>query len=474
MTVLSLSMFLSCATTSLETSWRLDPPPPDSMYTYFVGLGSGRGADAAFDDATSSLIAQVAQSLGVTVSVNTVGVTKATVDRYGTEVTQVVTTGSSGRLAGFSIRERKTRTDSRTGLVTAYLLAAYETRELARERSRIEEERALKVAALSEPEEAGDLAASRGRASEAIRFYVDAMAAAAVSELQNASLFFDRTAAKARTLASSIRIQASVSEIRVTGSAAKLDLKVTGPAGIPVTDAALRISYPKKLPSGRLGTAVVAATTDSSGLATAGIPSPDFAGKGRILVQLEMDAALSILDGLGGRYVTARDALGDVLRSVSIDLAYVSESRARIIPMAVFAVDVDEKGRAAGSDGFQSGLLEYLGREKFVLTVLPLDPALAVVMNDDRILIATGQSGFSGERLAYGLARVDSVRKDGAFFVVSASARLKVVEMKSGRVLYSAERSWQAVGADEASARRNAYRELGFKVVGPDLAGSLL
>jgi hypothetical protein len=71
------------------------------------------------------------------------------------------------------------------------------------------------------------------------------------------------------------------------------------------------------------------------------------------------------------------------------------------------------------------------------------------------------------------MAKVESVRKDGGFYVVAVSGRFKVVELSSGRILYAADKSSQSVGSDEQSARRAALRELGTKVFGPDLASSL-
>jgi serine/threonine protein kinase len=57
--------------------------------------------------------------------------------------------------------------------------------------------------------------------------------------------------------------------------------------------------------------------------------------------------------------------------------------------------------------------------------------------------------------------------------LIGRKAAVKVLDIASGRVLYSAERGATALGSDEKSARAAAYRELGLSAIGKDLLANL-
>ena len=57
--------------------------------------------------------------------------------------------------------------------------------------------------------------------------------------------------------------------------------------------------------------------------------------------------------------------------------------------------------------------------------------------------------------------------------IATASADVKVVELSSGRMLYSTVKQASAVASSEAEAVESARRTLAQKTVGEDLAASL-
>ncbi len=77
------------------------------------------------------------------------------------------------------------------------------------------------------------------------------------------------------------------------------------------------------------------------------------------------------------------------------------------------------------------------------------------------------------QRLAYGTTRVVSVRDDSGKKVATVSAEIKVVELSTGRLLYSILKQTPAVGNSEQEAADVARRTLGRKVIGEDLAANL-
>ncbi len=477
-----LALTVACATSSGTPSWVLQTPPPDSANTYFTGTAIGPDMATASGDATANLIAGIMQYMGVSVKVNTEATAKATVDSYTAEIRQSVETQTTNRLTGFQIKQKYVQKDPKTGRTTVHILASYITADLNREKQRIVEIFAAPNREFAKIEAEADGFAADGRGVEAVRRYIDAMYFAMSPNVDNAEIKLKGVANKARSVLAGMRfVLPGGPEFRAnlgsTPSAPFTLRLVSGSKGFGesgIAGAALNVSYPKKQVNGRMGTKTMTGTTDATGAISVSLPAPDFVGKGKITAQLDLSSAIEVLDGISGVYESVKAAVEDDIRSKSVDVSYVVVSNARSIPTGIFAVDTDEKGRLIGSDAMQSGIVEILGKEGFSLRVVPIDPAYAATMSDDRILAAARQVSQGGfERFAYGVAKVESVRKDGSFYIVSVSGRFKVVELATGKILYASDKSSQTVGADEQSARRAALRELGTKAFGPDLATSL-
>jgi hypothetical protein len=141
--------------------------------------------------------------------------------------------------------------------------------------------------------------------------------------------------------------------------------------------------------------------------------------------------------------------------------------------MTFFVVDLDEKGAASSQFALQTGLMDTLSREGFSLMSLPLDPGFALASKEVILQNARMLKGPGAGRLVIGTGKVDSVRSEGTLFVASASASIQVIDLASGKVLYAADKTWQALAADQSAARRNALRELGSQVFGKDIVSSL-
>jgi len=475
---LALVALASCATAPSVPSWALTTPPPDGANTYFVGSASGANAAAAVADATSNLIAGIMQYLGVKVKVSTSATAKASVDEYSASLRQTVETESNNRLAGFQVKQKYVQTDKKTGAVTVWILASYATAELNKEKARIAALFQEKIDAVAKPEAEGDRLAFEGKAVEAAMRYIEAMVAASGSDIENADIKLERNANKARAQVAAVSFASTLgNELKATLGAAPakaVEFLVTAGAGAPIAGAAVNVSYPRKLPNGKLGTRTEALVTDARGVARLVLPAPDFVGKGRIVARLDLSSVLELLDKVPRKYDALRSALEDEIGAKGADLAYAVSSAAASVPMAIFLVDLDERGVPLSQGGAaQGGLAEALTKEGFSIRALALDPAM-ILLPSDKLLSALSAAAPAGTgRLAYGEGKLLSVRKDGAFFVASAAGSLKVAELATGRILYAADKSWQAVASDEATARRTALRELGSQIFGKDLLASL-
>jgi hypothetical protein len=196
----------SCTSAPPVPEWVRKTPEPDAQYTYFTGSASAGDSATALNDATSSLIAGIMQYMGVSISVTSSAEARASLDDYQAQITQTVRTESTGRLAGFEVAEKYIWRDPKTGQYTAHVLARYATKELLKEKARLESLFLERIDAVAIPEEKGDAAASEGRLFDAIRSYAEAMSAAGGSDIENARIKLERNAKKASALAATLRL----------------------------------------------------------------------------------------------------------------------------------------------------------------------------------------------------------------------------------------------------------------------------
>ena len=476
----------SCASAprSKVPEWVLATPRSDAAYSYFVGQASapeGRLSDA-MGDAAANLVASIVQYIGVAVRVDTSATAKATLDSYSAEIRQSVTTEAASRLSGFLIKERYVFTDKASGRVTVYVLAAYATADLEREKARIAALFKEKEDAVAAPEAAAAALAKAGRAYEAVGKYIEAALAASASGVENAGLKAERNINSARDLAARLRLssvaapsRAFVAEPFATPFTFRVSLEGGNGSG-GVAGAKVLVRYLRRQGT-RTASKTESATTNTDGLLSFSPPPPDFVGKGRLTVGLDFRSAMDLLAALPGVYSQAAGALEDELRASSIEVSYDIDSKAKDLPTALAIVDIDDGGALSGTQT-QDALAEALTRERFALRPSGIDAASLATMGDAAVLAAARVAapaalGGAYARLVYGRALIIRVRKDGSTFIAEAKADIKAIDLSSGALLYSAERAASGLGPDEAAARKAAYRDLGLNAVAKDLLASL-
>jgi hypothetical protein len=224
------------------------------------------------------------------------------------------------------------------------------------------------------------------------------------------------------------------------------------------------------------GTRIVSKTesvmTDSSGAIRYAPPAPDFVGKAKFSLKLDFQSTLDLLDKLPEKSAALRDSLAVELRAKYVDIPYEVSSAARSLSMAVAILDLDENGAPVAGAKAQAALVEALLREKFSVKGIVV-PNEALAAMDEGAALAAARAAGKYDRLAFGAATLSSVRKDGTSYLAAGKASVKVLDIASGSVLYSAERGATGLGSDEKSARAAAYRELGLNAIGKDLLSNL-
>lgn len=479
--VLALAL-ASCASAPADgkaPDWIFSTPRPDSTNTYFVGSSSDPSGDAAAatNDAAANLIASITQYIGVTLTSATNAEARATLDSYSASIKSTVTSSSKNQISGFSVKERFVQTDKKSKRVTVYVLAAYATADLEREKARIQSAFIEKIDAVAKPEAEGRSLEESGRVYEAVRKYVEAAVAASGADIDNADVKLERNVNNARSALAKLRFDASASAgyKGLVGKdfskpfAAKLVVGEGSEApGVP--GAVVLLSYQRKS-----GTRIVSKTesvmTDASGSIGFTPPPPDFVGKAKFSLRLDFQSTIDLLDKLPDQKAALRDSLVDELRAKYVEVPYEVGSEASGMAMAVAIVDLDENGAPVAGARAQAGLLEALLHEKFSAKGLSV-PAEALASMDDTAVSAAAKAG-AFERVAFGQASLSSVRKDGTSYLAEGKAVVKVLEVASGKILYQAERGATGLGSDEKSARAAAYRELGRNAIGKDLLSNL-
>jgi hypothetical protein len=478
---LALASCASAPAPAKAPEWTLNTPAPDATNTYFVGWASSASGDVALatGDAAANLIANIMTFIGVTVKVDSTATARATYDSYSADVKQTVTAQATNRLAGFSVKEKYVVTDKSTGKVTVYVLASYATADLNAEKTRIRKAFEEEEAAVAVPEAEGQAFLQSGRYFDAVRKFVEAAVAASGSGITNAEIKMERNVNNARTALSKIRFVRTTTEVYKTnvGQAFAQPFRVKLVAGESdaapgVPGAVLQVSY-QRMQGTRLVSKTESAVTDGQGILSFTPPPPDFVGKAKFYARVDFQSTLDLLDRLPPKYSAYRDSLAEEFKNKMVEIPYEVVSNARSIPTAVAIVDLDDAGKPVSGALAQAGLLDALTRERFDARAMAIDPVLLAAMDEAAIMAAAKAFGGAWGRLVFGTARIESVRKDGSAFLVQARAQVRVVEIASGRTLYSAEKTSSSVGSDEQSARRSALRDLGQASIGKDLLTNL-
>ncbi|MDP3176875.1 MAG: hypothetical protein Q8M76_03155, partial [Spirochaetaceae bacterium] len=207
--------FASCASGPVPApDWVLSAPPADATNTYFVGSASDAAGDVskATNDAAANLVASIMQYIGVKVTVDSSATAKATLDSYQADIQSTVTTRSDNRLSGFQVKGNYVQSSKKESRVTVYVLAAYATADLEKEKRRIAALFQEQIDAVAKPEAEGRAFAESGRAYDAFRKFVEAAVAASGADIDNAGVKLERNLNAARSALAKVRFDKSGAE----------------------------------------------------------------------------------------------------------------------------------------------------------------------------------------------------------------------------------------------------------------------
>ena len=473
------ALALSCAGApaagSKPPAWTLQTPSPDATYTYFVGYSdapSGQVAQAT-DAATASLISEIMRYIGVTISAESSATAKATLDSFQADIVQTVKQSSTSRMSGFQVSEKFVAT-RKEGL-TVYILGRFETKALESERKRIAAVFQEKIDAVAKPEAEAKNLLSSGDTIGAAKKFIEAAAAASGSDIDNSAIKFERNLNAAKNAVSSLALEKLNDNLQAAPGIAFVEpfKALVKSGGTPLSGVQVVVSYQTKLPNGRLTSKNISQMSGADGIVAFMHPAPDFVGKAKLTVRLDLSSATEPLYGIPDKFRSMVAGLEDEIAAKRIVFDYGVVSGARKIPTAVLIVDTDQAG-AALVGTTSSAFLSTLASNGFSVTAAAMSPD-SVVGKDDSSIAESAKAalGAKAQRFAYGVTRVTLIKDDRNQKIATVSADVKVVDLASGRILYSTSKQISAVASSETQAIESARRQLGQKTIGEDAAASL-
>jgi hypothetical protein len=472
---LAAALLFACGTAPKPASaqeappaWVLNPPEPDTQYMYFVGSGESKTGSMTEGEefARGALIDEIMRYLGVRISSETTATARASLESYQADVVQTLKSTSAGRVVGLEIAERWiTRREGRTGV---FLLARYNRTELAKEKRRLEELFREKIEAVSGPEAEGRELEGRGELYQAALRYLEAAAAASKSDLENADIKFERNMNQAREAVRRIGLVKLNDNLKVyVGQEFPSGFKLKVVAGSSASDpgvagVALRLSFKEMAASGRLSTRSQRAKSGEDGGLSFAPPPPGFVGPENLTAALDLDEALEALQEVPDRLYPQVEALEELARGKSVRFAYESLSLAGTIPTGIAVFDLDATGNPITMTETAAGLLGELGKAGFTVVSLPV-AAAQVAGRPDNQVIADLAAGYQGQvqRAIFGAARIADTVQEGQTIIIQVSGSVKVVDLASGKVLLSVNKSKRAQGSSPSAALSTAFKKLG-------------
>ena len=448
--------------------WVLNPPESDDLYMYFTGSGtSSTGSLAEAEQAArGAVLDEIMRYLGVRITSETTATARASLDDFQTDVVQQLTSRSSGRVTGLEIAE-KWQVEQAGGL-TLYLLARYNKTDLTKEKRRLEEVFQEKIEAVSRPELEAQELESRGRLYQAAIRYLDAASAAFKSDLENAEIKFERNINQASDAIRRIGLVKLNDNLSVyLGQEFEEPFRVKVVNGSTVDDpgvegVAVRVVYKEMRQSGRAAVRTALVKTDAEGVASFQSPAPNFVGKEKITMSLDVSDALESLLDVPDALYSQVEGFEQLVLKKKVTFSLESLSMASLISTGVAVFDLDASGNPIALTETSAGLLEKLGRAGFQVNNLPVAVTNVAGRSSAQVLqFLNNNFGAQVDRAIFGTAKISDHSQDNDTVIIQVSGTVTVVELSSGKTLLTVNKSKRAQGTNASAALSTAFKKLG-------------
>ncbi|NOY10233.1 MAG: hypothetical protein GXP33_15475 [Spirochaetes bacterium] len=449
-------------------NWVFTPPPADNQYMYFTGSGTSRTGDIAEGEriARGVVLDAIMRYLGVDITSKTTAVAKGSLDSFKTDVTQTLTSRSSGRIAGLKVSDRWV--EQKAGEVTVYLLVKYSRVELLKEKRRIEKLFKEKIEAVSEPEKKGDELAERKSYYKAVIEYIEASAAAFKSGIDNADIKFERTINKAKAALSGISIiKLNDNLTGFAGKALKEPFKIKVVSGTTeknpgIPDVSIKVTYSVLTKRGRKRINSVIIKTDKDGYASFLHPVPQFVGSASVVMMIDITPYLGMLESVPSKLQNMVDGLSEVAAKQKVVFHFNISSFAKNIATGIVVADLDASGKPIEETETENGLLGIMTGAGFKVSSLPVEKWKIIGKSDNAVISMLSKvSGGKVKRVVFGYGKISGYEQDKETVIVKVTGTVKVVDLSSGDILLSVDKTKSALGSNVSTALSTAFYKLG-------------
>ena len=470
----------SCASApgGKRPGWVDTPPEDTGAAFFFVGAGSDPAGNeaSARELAGAQLLSEITRFLGVKITSDTTVEARDAYGKFESNVTQILREQSAAQIGDLRIRDSYTEKDAAG--ISVFLLAEYDRKALLEEKARIEAVFAEQAEAISGPEREGDNLMARKDFHKAALRYIEAAQAASSSTVDNAAIKFERNINKAKEAVSAIRLvplSGDLEGFRGERLDGPFRLLVTGdasgnPPGLAGVD--IRILYKTLKRNGDLGLVTAAGKTGATGELEFILPPPNFTGPEKVTMSLDMGGAMEPLSLLPRQYQDMVEGLEQVIALKRTEFLYTVNSRATLVPTALYISDLDRNRMPLGRADTAAGALEVLSGSGFKVTALPSDGSLTGLADQALIARIRGAYGSSYSRVLYGSAEISGFEEADGAYLIRVSGSLKALDLATGQVLYAANRTGQARGRSESATISAAFKSLG-KSLAEDMRNNL-
>jgi hypothetical protein len=460
--------------------WAMKKPQDDATYKYFVGSGNspkGNAVDAE-KTAVKDIIDQIVMYIGVQITSDTTATARASLDKYQADLTQTVTTKGATTVAGFEVQE-KFPVNRKNGELMMYILVKYDKVALEKQKKEMEKIFREWYEAITKPRDAGMSLKAEGKYYEAAAKFLEAASAAAKSQVANAGIYFEENVNQAKECLEKINfVKLNDNLTGLVGQALPEPFKMKVVAGADensagVANVNVKITYMELSSGGKKRDKSVTAKTKSDGTLAFEHPIPQFVGKEKVTVYLDINPYLESLENIPAGKEDILQGLEDMAVSRKAVFDFMVESNAKNIGMGLVILDMDEEGSPMAKAETQSSILAALTAEKFKIKNLAINPKEIADKSDfDVIELLTGKFKGQVARAVFGTARILSYSDNSGKKFAKCSATIQVVDLDSGEVLLTLVKNGNGMGNDEKAAASNAFKTIGADI-GKDIKNQL-
>lgn len=463
-------------TDTAPPDWVFNIPDNTNQYMFFVGSGSNNSGDFAEAEkvAADHIIKQIIQEFGVSVRAESTAETQATLDSFEASVRESVSQEGTANIAGFRIKEKWMQEED--GTINVYVLGEYSTSEFKKEKARIAKLEQEKEDAIAIPEAKGNEYMAAENYIEAAREFMVAAAAASVSELENAAIYFEENIQNTKSAVNKIalfKMNDNLETVVGDGFGQEFQLRVVSDDNIDgsgLANVPIRISYKEKKSNGRLTTKYISMYTDSDGIVSFNHPAPQFVGDETVTMRLDLSDYFEVLEGVSSKFADLVDELDTLIAKKKAVFQFSSISMAKEIPTGIVILDVDKARNPIGTSDVATGVLESLSKSDFDVRIIDYDSMLLQNASDKEIISAiSSQFGGTIERLIFGIVGIDSFEEEDNGFTVKIAGTIKVVDLESGKILYSERKIKNSRGSNIDKAV-----SLGFVQIGENFGNAMV